>query len=332
MLQSEKVTSEMLSQSSKWSIAIFVARETVDTLAAAVRAADAACVGEPAVIEVLVNGNRELALQASKLIEEGALCRLATAVRVWSIEVGDKAHAWNCYVHCIWQPGQTAFFIDGYVEVKPDALRVMNARFGDIPAPLGVTGVPTSGRSAAALRTQMLSSGGLHGNMHAISAETMAAMRAAGFRLPLGLYRTDSLIGAVLMYKLDPAQYRWDLQCIAVEPAATWDVRSNSEFTLKNIVGQFKRILRQAQGDLENRAVREHLAIKRRLPQELPHTSRELVNLWLAEHGREAMALFAKRPARFYAARKLKAERDWTNAANPPELLMTSRIDCTAAA
>jgi hypothetical protein len=235
--------------------------------------------------------------------------------------VGDKAHAWNEYVHRIWPSGTTAFYIDGYVEVKPDALSRLDQRLAQSPEALAAAGVPTCGRSAPALRAQLISSGGLHGNMHAIGAEAMAGLRAAGVRLPLGLYRTDSLIGAVLMYKLDPAQYRWDTARIVVEPEATWDVRGMSELSKKNIVGQFKRILRQAQGDLENRAVREHLAIRRDLPQLLPRTGQELVNGWLRDHPREALRMFLKKPARYYAARKLRAGRDWSNAAVAPELV-----------
>jgi hypothetical protein len=307
---------------SPWSVAISASREAPATLARCIRAAAEACGFRSAIIDVLVNGNRELAIQAGMSVPPALAGHVK--VRIWSIHAGDKAHAWNEYVHRLWPQGHTAFFIDGYAEVKPGALAALAQRLDDTPDALGATGVPTSGRSAAKLREQMLKSGGMHGNLHAIRSEAMAALRERGVKLPLGLYRTDSLIGAMLMFQLDPAAHKWEPRRVAVEPEAVWDVQGMSELTLKNIVAQGKRMLRQAQGDLENRAVREHMAIKRLPPQQLPATTNSLVNGWLASQPQEARALFLKRPSCYYAARKLRQERDWSATAVVPELMATS--------
>jgi hypothetical protein len=306
---------------SPWSVAIIASRETPATLVRCIRAAVRACGDHFAIIDVLVNGNRDLAIGAGKFLtaEEAA----NTKVRIWSISANDKAHTWNEYVHRLWSPGRTVFFIDGYAEVRPGSLAALAQRLDDTPDALGATGVPTSGRSAAKLRGQMLKSGGIHGNLHAIRSEAMAALRERGVKLPLGLYRTDSLIGAVLMFQLDPAVHKWEPWRVAVEPNALWDVQGMSKLTLKDILAQAKRMLRQAQGDLENRAVREHMAIKRLPPQQLPTTTNSLVNGWLSSHPKQARALFLKRPASYYAARKLRQERDWSAAAVVPELMAT---------
>jgi hypothetical protein len=314
---------------SLWSVAIIASRESPETLARCIRAAAKACGFRSAIIDVVVNGNRELALHAVGF-PTAELAGDAT-VRIWSIHTGDKAHAWNEYVHRLWPQGRTAFFIDGYAEVKPGALAALGQRLDDAADALGATGVPTCGRSAAKLREQMLKSGGIHGNLHAIRSEAMAALRERGVKLPLGLYRTDSLIGAMLMFKLDPAAHRWEPRRVAVEPDAVWDVQGIAELTLKNMLTQAKRILRQAQGDLENRAVREHMAIRRLPPQQLPTTTNALVNGWLASQPQQARALFLKRPACYYAASKLRHERDWSGTAVVPELMATWEVAAGAA-
>jgi hypothetical protein len=310
----------MQATSTTWSVAIFAARESAETLSQCIRAALGASKGRDAAIDVLINGNRELALAIANRDWPG-VAGGDGQVRTWSIAAGDKAHAWNEYLHRIWQAGTTAFFIDGYAQVKPDALQALCERLAADEAALGATGVPTCGRSAPRLREQMLKTGGFHGNLHTIRAEAMASLRSSGFRLPLGLYRTDSLIGAVLMFGLDPANNKWDPRRVAVAPDASWHVDGMSDITWNNVRTQAKRVLRQAQGELENRAAREHLAVKRRAPAAMPRTARQLVNDWMEEHPRQARSLFFKRPLCLHAARKLKAERDWSEAWTPPELV-----------
>lgn len=307
---------------SSWTLAIFAARETPAMLASCVKAAIAACTGRRAVINVLINGNAALAEQFAVVaagIDSGT-----ASLRVWSIAAPDKAHTWNEFTHRIWDNGGMAFFIDGYAQVRPDALAAMERRLVSTPDALGATGVPTCGRSATKIREQMLREGGIHGNLFAISAEGMHGIRQAGFKLPLGIYRTDPLIGSVLMFRLDPANNEWKPGRIVVEPTATWHVDGIEDINLKNIKSQFKRILRQAQGDLENRAAREHLAVRKSPPQDLPATVADMVAHWIAAQPDQARALFRKRPLCFYAARKLREARDWSATAIAPKLVMST--------
>jgi hypothetical protein len=307
----------------RWSIAVFAARESLDTLKACIRAAVNASKNEDVVIDVLVNGNRALAEQTAQLPDFAGEGHENVVVRVWFISTGDKAHTWNEYVHRIWQGGM-AYFIDGYAEVREDALSFIEAGLNDVPNALGATGVPTSGRSAAALRQLMLKEGGIHGNLYAIRGTVMSTLRERGFRLPLGLYRTDSLIGAVLVYQLDPSQNTWDTKRMFVHPQATWHVQQTGMWKPKDIWGQCKRKLRQAQGILENRAVRQHLAVEKRLPETLPHTISELVGKWIAACPQDARHIFLKHPITLYAARKLRQPRDWSDT-NILPILLSSR-------
>lgn len=305
----------------RWAVAIFAARETPAVLAATVRAAIAACAGREATVDVLINGNHALAETFAGLAP--ALPAEGCTLRVWSIAAPDKAHTWNEYVYRIWDTDGTAFFIDGYARVKPDALAAIDRRLATSPDAMCASGVPSCGRSAPRLREQMLRDGGIHGNLYAVTGESMRAIREAGFRLPLGLYRTDPMLGSALAFRLDPARHQWTNGRVVVEGNATWDVDGISELTYKNVTGYFKRRLRQAQGDLENRALREHMAIKRLAPRLLPETAQEMIAGWLAAQPAQARSLFLKRPTCWYAARKLRAPRDWSATRVAPVLMLS---------
>lgn len=310
------------------SVAIISSRETLPTLDGCVRAALAAAGPHPVVIDLLINGNPALAHAAAA--HARAWETPESRVKVWLIRQGDKAHAWNEYVHRIWTPGTTAFFLDAYAEPRSDAFIHLEQALAR-PDAVAASGVPSCGRSARALREAMIREGGFHGNMHALSASTMARLRAMGFRLPLGLYRTDSMIGAVLRFNFDPANNRWYQHRIAVAAEATWDVHDNETLNLKNVLGQFKRRLRQARGQIENRAMREHLAVRRMAPQLMPRTVHELVHWWLKEQRHEARMLFLRDPLSFYAVRQFREVRDWSAAEVAPECLAVAGADAVAA-
>jgi hypothetical protein len=236
--------------------------------------------------------------------------------------MGDKSHTWNDYLYRIW-PGGLTFFIDGYAEVRPDALALIAEAMVQRPAALAASGVPTSGRSAVAIRKLMLEQAGIHGNLYALCASAITGLRDCGFRLPLGLYRTDPLVGAILKFSLDPSKFGWDPSRLVVQPDATWDVHGTPWWKWRNLMAVWKRTLRQAQGELENRAAREHLAVRKRGPGEIPATAQEFVGNWVAEQPQDARMLFLRRPLTYYAANKLKAPRDWSLAGQAPCLLGT---------
>jgi hypothetical protein len=224
-------------------------------------------------------------------------------------------------VHDIWPGSDIAFFVDGYAEVRPNAFAMLEQKLALTPDALGATGVPSSGRSAARQRELMLREGGFHGNMQALSGHALHTLRKKGIRLPLGLYRTDSLIGAALLFRLAPENDRWDTSRVVVVDDATWDVPDLSALTLKNVVAQAKRKLRQAQGDLENRAMREHLSVQHLPLEQLPGTVHELVNNWVSEQRCEAWSMYLRNPFRLHAAYKLRRGRDWSQAKRPAALL-----------
>lgn len=307
------------SPDSAWCVAVFASRETPKVLKSTLMAVQAA-IQKPATIDVLVNGNRELAESAKTIIAALTETRSLAKFRLWFIALGDKAHTWNVYLHALWPGDGLAYFIDGYTRPCANSLTLIEQALCANTVALGASGVPTVGHSAGKLRAAQIADRGIHGNLFCLCADTMLRLRAAGFRLPLGLYRTDPLIGAVLKYTLDPRQNTWNPERILVKQEATWLTDKKKWWSYAEIKSQFKRRIRQAQGDLENQAVRHHLSICRRPPQDMPVTIAALIETWLNETPLEAAALL-KNPLRQHALNQLRRPRDWSLAEAPPELM-----------
>jgi hypothetical protein len=299
-----------------WSVVIVSARESVDTLMGAILAARAASDASTP-IDVIINGNRPLADAVSARAEH-----LLENLRIWFITTRDKAHALNEYVERIWPGSQVVFFLDGNVRAMPDAFRVLAVRLREDNNALSASGVPPYDWSARFRRGVDISEGGLAGNLCVLRGDTLALLRSRRIRLPLGLYRTDGVLGAIIAFNLDPSTNKWDARRIPLHSSATW--RIDSVGLWKRFIDACKRRLRQAQGTLETMAVRQHLSVERKPPEELPRTAADLVTQWMARHPSQARAVCWKNPLCFLAARQLVAPKDWASTHVPPILLHAS--------
>jgi len=275
--------------SGKWAIVIFASRESLDTLGRTVRAAQISA-KDRASIDVLVNGNVPLALALAKQLCVQPLVSGTAAVRVWSITLGDKANAWNQYIHHIWSGEQIAFFVDGYVRLNPDAVWLLGDAVAARPDVGGGTGVPRMGRTAEDLRAQMSLEGGFHGNFCCIKACAIEQMRQRRIVLPFGLYRVDSLMGALLNFGLDPARNDWVTARIFVHPQASWQTDPKHWWQTGHLRAHIKRVFRQSRGVLENLALRDHLHVREQSPESLPATASELVIDWVRRCPAQARA------------------------------------------
>lgn len=294
----------MKSEAVSWGVVLFAARETADVLIRSIDAARSAAVGHTT-IDVLVNGNASLATSLAALLAAREAMQSNGPLRVWSIPHGDKANAWNQYVHHIWRDENVAFFVDGYVQIKPDALGLLAKAMLDDTGFLGGSGVPTQGRSAKGLRINLLVNGGFHGNLCCMKGTVLQRMKQRNIRLPVGLYRTDSLMGAMLAYNLDPSTHEWDDGRIYVHPRATWRFDSKPWWHVATLKGHWSRLQRQARGALENAAFSNHLAKCRLPPEQLPLDSQELVMNWRRHCPDAAQQLLRWHPLRKRALRHL---------------------------
>ncbi|MFT7724533.1 MAG: hypothetical protein QM788_17165 [Roseateles sp.] len=310
----------------KTALAILSSRESPQRLGGNVRAALASLqqAGGMAVLYVVVNGNPAL---AEAMVRELRTVVPPGGVRLMLYEVlmADKAAAWNQALHDIMAPAELTVFVDGYAQLRGPAIGTLHACAAATPQALAVSGVPYSGWSARRLAADMRVNGGIHGNLYALKAATVEALRAMGFRLPLGIYRTDPTLGAALSFGLGlsaPREWR-PAERMALADAALWTIPRFRWWTWKAWAGYRLRRDRQAQGWLENAAVRHSYQFKQRDFADLPATARELVGRWIDEDP-QALSVLDSRKDMALAWRRLSVDRDWSSAAIPAKLLFSA--------
>jgi len=307
-----------------WSIAIFTAREQPSELLATIVAAMQAS-SKNTVIDVMVNGNLSLADNICKNITTIKLTVDSPLIRVWFIKLGGKAHAWNQYVHQVWPGSKLAFFIDGYARISTSAMSLLSVGMSNAADAIAGTGVPSSGSTAVKLREDTLREGGLHGAFFAIKEDTMLALRQRSFRLPLGLYGFDTLLGAVLAFGLDPSVNEWNpKKCIFVHPDVTWIIDEKKWWRYSVIKTQFNRIQNNALRKLVVGATKDHLAKRKMRPEKIPRTIEEFIFNWVTANPDEAKATLIKYPLCRLILRKLSEPRDWSAADIAPKLIFST--------
>lgn len=303
-------------------LAIFSSREDPASLTTTVRAAMTAAAGHCAVVDVLVNGNQQLATAMQPIIETLAgQGRASTVLRLWFVPMGDKSHTWNEYLERI-SPDADCFFVDGYARLDAGAIAQLQSTLQARPQALAVTGVPTVGLSARRFAADVGQHGGIHGNCYGLTQRTRAQLRALGFRLPLGAYRTDPTLGAALAFGLDLAPRQWrPLENIAVCPNAHWTIRGLRWWHPADLRTHLQRVRRQAQGELENAAVRHRYYVKSAHFGSLPRTAAQLVREWADEAPSEFQGLLQRGRHFREAFERMTGPRDWSLTEQVPRLL-----------
>ncbi len=306
----------------EWSVAILSSRESFEVLRSTIAAAITACGTQNAVIDVVINGNERLAEQAAGFAQSFQQDHTAPGLRVWSIPCADKSNAWNLHVHHIEPHAQTAFFVDGYAQVMPDAFTLIAGLLHDKPSAYSATGVPTCGRSAAKLRASLLAKGGIHGNLYALRRSVMDEFRRTGFHLPIGMYRTDALVGAVLCFDFDPARNKWNAEVLSVHPDATWQTPERKITNIKDVLGYIKRMRRQGRGVLVNEALKKYLFAYECPPQDLPEFADDLIMTWARSSKRQVASLCVRNLLCVPALVAAYRGRDFPFVEEPPHMLI----------
>lgn len=305
-----------------WSVAIITSREQIDVLSETLDAVLVAVRGRDCVVDVIANGNPALAERAATYVRSLPKDSVGVTIRVWSIALGDKSHAINECINRLWPGSEIAFFVDGYAKVVPIALSAIDTGLREAPEAKAASGVPSSGRSAAFIRNALLTEGGITGALYAVRGTMMQDMRRLGFRLPLGMYRTDPTLGAAICFDLNPAANDWNQRRIVVCADATFTVRPKSPFQLSDLKTHFNRLVNVTWGAFIVEAVKNHLAVRRRAPEEMPGTALQLVRAWAKECPLHALLLAARRPLVFLALRRAQNLQNWSSVGIPPKLLI----------
>ncbi|WP_458095335.1 glycosyltransferase [Roseomonas sp. WA12] len=124
---------------------------------------------------------------------------------------GDKANAWNTYVHEIAPLDAAAHvFTDGDMIVSPGSVVGFMEAFEREPRANGCAGLPLSGRSRQAFRDKLVRNHEMAGNLYALRGGVVAGFRAKNIRLPFGVFGEDGLVTTLVKYDLDTLGQRDD--------------------------------------------------------------------------------------------------------------------------
>lgn len=149
-------------------------------------------------------------------------------VHLISISLGDKANAWNAFVHDIApRVAPFYFFIDGDVRASTGAIDFLAAGLERNSYANGASALPRSGRAVEDFRGEMLRERGVAGNLYALRGCFVQRVRDLGVRMPIGIIGEDSLVGAMLKWDLR-GDIRWDSKRVEVLPEAEFEFDSVS--------------------------------------------------------------------------------------------------------
>jgi hypothetical protein len=309
----------------RWSVAVFTSREDVAAAVTTIDAVQAALDSHEAVIDVLVNGNNDLASAlASRYSAPHHPASPLTTLRIWRLSIHDKALTWNAYLHSIVPDADVVFFVDGYAGVAPGALARLAGRLLESHAALAASAVPSVGRSASLMREYMLSQPQIHGSLYALRGDTVKALRHAAFRMPIGMYRVDGLLSSVVALGLAPESSQWSYDRIAIAPDATWSRRPDALTSRQGVRIHLRRLVCQAFGVLESQAFKELLVVMKVPLADLPATDRQLVTDWMRRHTARAVATIARHPLALVELARLSRSDSGPEGAEPQLVASTS--------
>lgn len=150
-------------------------------------------------LTVLINGSTD---QTLALVQAEAL-RDPRIIAV-NIALGDKANAWDVYVHRLGDPGADMhIFIDGDVRISPGALDHIEQTMQTHPAALAIATLPRGGRQAVTWAARIMANSGLPGNFYALPGPVFRRLQGQIW-LPVGFMGDDSLLRWLLLRDLDP--------------------------------------------------------------------------------------------------------------------------------
>jgi glycosyltransferase involved in cell wall biosynthesis len=246
---------ECRSMSRRISVCVFACNEAAsiaDSLAALMESG----LGPEDQVHVVVNGSSD----ATDDIARNFAARDGR-VSVHVLGFGDKANAWNHYVHRIADDGAHHVFMDGDVRPGSGAIGALCAALDDHADALAASALPRGGRRSPAWARQILENHGMPGNLYMLRDTTVARMRARRFFLPVGLVGDDTFLRWMLLRDLDPSS---EIRKDRIRPAALacFEYDSFPVASFSGLRALYKRHRRYSRRDMEMELLTEHLAGK----------------------------------------------------------------------
>ncbi len=238
--------------STTWAIAIFAHNEA-NNIVRCLDSVMATAGKHPIAIHVLANGCSD---STEALVRDYAAQH--PNVHLVAIFMGDKCNAWNHFVHNVNAQADYYFFMDGDVVACPNAFQELVRALESDTKPNAASALPQSGRSIAQQRSTAVKHSGLMGNLYLLRARFVNNIRTQNVRLPTGIVGDDSLIGALLMWDLNPAN-PWNENNIAVCQQAGFVFDSMSLRSWHDWKTQWRRMIRYSRRHFEMKMLGELL-------------------------------------------------------------------------
>lgn len=152
-------------------------------------------------LTVLINGSTDQTLQ---LVQAGAL--RDPRIHPVTIGLGDKANAWDVYVHRLADPkAEMHIFIDGDVRISPGSLDAVEQTMQANPTALAISTLPRGGRQSESWAARIVAHHGMPGNFYAIPKTVFLRLQAQVW-LPVGFMGDDTLLRWLFLRDLDPVK------------------------------------------------------------------------------------------------------------------------------
>lgn len=120
------------------------------------------------------------------------------------ITLGDKANAWNVFVHDVAPRAQVCFFVDGDIRVEPRSFDALFSALQSSPKASAAAAVPASGRNKEFLESLVCEHHLVLGNLYALRGDFIWRARQIGARFPIGYIGEDGLVTSLVKWDLDP--------------------------------------------------------------------------------------------------------------------------------
>ncbi|MDB5371737.1 MAG: hypothetical protein JWP04_379 [Belnapia sp.] len=238
---------------SDWSIVI-LARGEAASLARCLEAIATAAAGHDAQVTLLLNGGVDASVAVAERFAAGTEGGTRPRLRLFHIPHGDRANAWNHYLHSLRPAAAMHVFVDAHAAMTPGALRSLAATLAEHPEAEAATALPSTGRRAAAQRAVLRSGDALHGSLHALRGRFLDRIAQEGLRLPVGLREIHPVIAGLLGDR------------IVVAEEATWRVAPLARFSPKGLRRAWRRRIREARAPMEAAALTAALAATPEMP------------------------------------------------------------------
>lgn len=182
-------------------------------------------------------------------------------VKAIALEAGDKANAWNHFVHELAPEAESYFFTDGDCQVENGALQRLEEPLLNNKNVNAASGVPSHHNlSLGAFRRDITRHGGFAGNLYALSQNFVDRLRAQRVRLPRGLIGDDSLVGALALWNLDPSS-SWNHDRVRVVPAAAFRYESIIWASFFDPMFYIRRLRRYSLRYFQNQLIRARIKL-----------------------------------------------------------------------